>query len=457
MEPLQKKQVTYIAILLTGGIGQRFGSPFPKQFHKLGGKPIYLHTLETFLQAKVFEKIIVPVPTEHKEEISSEISSLYPDKNILIISGGSTRQHSSYLALRECPQDTDYVIIHDAVRPFISKKIIQDNLTAVQTYKAVDTCIASTDTLVHSKTDLLIDHIPSRAEFFRGQTPQSFAFDLIVKAHEHALTNGITNSSDDCSLVLNFGHSVKIIQGDEHNIKITGNFDLFLAEQILSRPKFEEDDLRTNSLEGKIFAVTGASGGIGKVICQELKNSGARVLEISQAASCLQADLTQYKEVEKLFKSIADTHGPLDGLINGVGTLQVKEFDQLSEEEMQKTIDSNLMSILYSCKCARIKKGGHIINISSSSYSKGRKDYPIYSASKAAVVNFTQGLAEGRPDLCINVIVPQRTDTSLRRTHFPLEDKDSLIHPKEIAYKIAQLLKSSSCTGTILEVRKKHF
>ena len=152
------------------------------------------------------------------------------------------------------------------------------------------------------------------------------------------------------------------------------------------------------------------------------------------------------QEVEKLFQLIADTHGPLDGLINGVGTLQVKEFDLLSSEEMQKTIDSNLMSILYSCKCAQIKKGGHIINISSSSYSKGRKDYPIYSASKAAVVNFTQGLAEGRPDLCINVIVPQRTDTSLRRTHFPLEEKDSLIQPKEIADKIAQLLKSSSCT-----------
>jgi 2-C-methyl-D-erythritol 4-phosphate cytidylyltransferase len=456
METAQKKQIKHVAILLTGGIGQRFGSPFPKQFHKMGGKPIYLHTLETFLELKEFERIILPVPPEHQKEISEEISSLYPHENILVISGGSTRQHSSYLALRACPQDTDYVVIHDAVRPFVSKKIIRENLTAVTTYKAVDTCIPSTDTLVQSKTDLLIDHIPSRAEFFRGQTPQSFAFDLIVKAHEEALLNGITNSSDDCALVLNLSHSVKIVQGDEHNIKITTDFDLFLAEQILSRPRLQEDSLVENSLEGKVFAVTGASGGIGKVICEELKNLGATILEISQTASSLQADLTQYQEVEKLFKSIADTHGPLDGLINGVGTLQIKEFDLLSSEEMQKTIDSNLMSILYCCKCAHIKKGGHIINISSSSYSKGRKDYPIYSASKAAVVNFTQGLAESRPDLCINVIVPQRTDTSLRRTHFPLEDKESLIHPKEIADKIAQLLKSSFCTGSILEVRKKH-
>ena len=166
--------------------------------------------------------------------------------------------------------------------------------------------------------------------------------------------------------------------------------------------------------------------------------------------------IPNYQEVKQLFQNIAKTHGSIDGLINGVGTLQIKEFHLLSQEEMQETINSNLMSIIYCCKCAQIKKGGHIINISSSSYSKGRKDYPIYSASKAAVVNFTQGLAEARPDLCINVIVPQRTNTSLRRTHFPLEDKNSLLQPEEIADKISSLLKSSSCTGSILEVRKKY-
>ncbi len=448
---METKQVNHVAILLTGGIGARFGSPFPKQFHKMGGKPIYLHTLETFIQSKEFERIILPVPSQCLEEISEEISSLYPHENIQIISGGSTRQHSCFLALQACPLDTDYVVIHDAVRPFVSSKIIKENLAAVKFHKAVDTCIPSTDTLIHSKSDSLIDSIPSREEFMRGQTPQSFAFDLLFKAHEEALIQGITNCTDDCALVLKLGHPVKIVQGDEHNIKITTDFDLFLAEQILYRPKLAEDLLH-GSLEGKIFAVTGASGGIGRVLCEKLKALGATLLEISQTASPFKVDLTNYKEVEKLFQTI----GPIDGLINGVGTLQVKDFDLLSQEEMQSTIDSNLMSIIYCCKCAQIKKGGHIINISSSSYSKGRKDYPIYSASKAAVVNFTQGLASARPDLCINVVVPQRTDTSLRRAHFPLEDKDSLIKPEEIADKISRLLSSSSCTGTILEVRKEH-
>ena len=455
METKQNLPIKQVAILLTGGKGIRFGSPFPKQFHKIGGKPVYLHTLDIFLQTKEFEQVILPIPAEYLEEIATELTSLYPHENIRVILGGTTRQQSSYLALQACPPDTDYVVIHDIVRPFVSHRIIKQNLEAVKLHKAVDTCIPSTDTLVHSKTNLLIDQIPSREEFLRGQTPQSFAFDLILKAHRTALSQETQTSSDDCALVLKLVHPVKFVLGDEVNIKITTDFDLFLAEQILYCPRLELDFLST-SLEGKIFAVTGASGGIGQALCEHLKSLGATVLEISQVASPLQADLTNYSEVEKLFQMIHQTYGDLDGLINGVGTLQLKEFDLLSHDEIKQTVDSNLMSTIYCCKCAELKKGGHIINISSSSYSKGRKDYLIYSASKAAVVNFTQGLAEARPDLCVNVVVPQRTDTSLRRAHFPLEDKASLIQPEEIADKISHLLKSSSCTGSILEIRKKY-
>jgi len=317
----------------------------------------------------------------------------------------------------------------------------------------VDTCIPSADTLVHSKENLLIKDIPPRQEFLRGQTPQSFAFDLIVKAHQSALSSELYNTSDDCALMLKLGHQVKIVLGEEQNIKITTDFDLFLAEQISYKPQLELDFL-DSSLEGKVFAITGASGGIGRALCHHLKALGATTIEISQTASSWKADLTKYPEAKKLFEKIHQIYGAIDGLINGVGTLQVKSFDKLSHDEIKQTVDANLMSTIYCCKCAQLKKGGHIINIASSSYSKGRKDYLIYSASKAAVVNFTQGLAEERPDLCINAIVPQRTDTSLRKTHFPLEDKASLIQPEEIADKIADLLKSISCTGSILEVRK---
>jgi 2-C-methyl-D-erythritol 4-phosphate cytidylyltransferase len=445
-----------VAILLTGGIGKRFGSHVPKQFHRLGGQTLYLYTLNAFIKTNVFHSVIIPVPPDWKEAISREVSSLYPNLSIQVIPGGSTRQASSYLALQACPLDTDYVVIHDAVRPFVSPSIIKQNVSAVAIHKAVNTCVPSFDTLVQSKTGSLIDTIPDRQEFFRGQTPQSFDFSLIVKAHQQALLEGIQNSSDDCKLILHLGHPVHIVAGEELNIKITTDFDLFLAEQILYRPRLEKDLPKAESLQGKIFAVTGASGGIGQSLCQELKQLGAKTIEISQTASSLQADLTNYQETEKIFQSIAETHGEIDGLINSIGTFQVKDFSFLSEEEIQKTIASNLTSTIYCCKHAQIKKGGHIINISSSSYSRGRKECLIYSAAKAAVVNFTQGLAATKPDLFVNVIVPQRTDSPLRRAAFPLEDKNSLLQPDEIAKKISQLLTCSPYSGSIVEVRKAY-
>lgn len=446
----------FVAILLTGGSGTRFGSSQPKQFHRLGGKTLYLHTLDTFIETDLFTSIILPVPPQWKEEVSKEVSALYPNHSIVVICGGATRQESSYLALQSCPTNTEYVIIHDAVRPFVSSSIIKQNLSAVLVHQAVDTCVPSFDTLVQSKEGGVIDKIPDRQELFRGQTPQSFSFPLITQAHNQAIANGITNCSDDCKLVLDLGHPVHIVQGDELNIKITTDFDLFLAEQILYRPRLEREHATTNSLQGKIFAVTGASGGIGKSLCQALKQLGATTIEISQSSSPLQADLTNYQETEQVFQAIANTYGEIDGLINSIGTLQVKDFPLLSEEEIQKTIASNLTSTIYCCKHAQIKKGGHIINISSSSYSKGRKECLIYSAAKAAVVNFTQGLAETKPDHFVHVIVPQRTDTPLRRAAFPLEEKNFLLQPEEIAQKISQLLTSSARSGSILEVRKSY-
>lgn len=448
--------IKHVAILLTGGSGSRFGSPLPKQFHRLAGKPLYLYTLEAFLETNLFYSIILPVPLEWKEEVAAEVSSLYPNKSIQVISGGSTRQESSYLALQKCPSDTAYVIIHDAVRPFISSSIIEQNLSAALIHKAVDTCIPSFDTLVRSKEGSFINEIPSREELFRGQTPQSFAYPLIMQAHKQALSQGITNCSDDCKLVLDLGHPVHIVLGEELNIKITTDFDLFLAEQILYRPRLDKKLPSPNSLQGKIFAVTGASGGIGQSLCRELKQLGASTIEISQTASPIQADLTNYQEVQKVFESIARNYGDIDGLINSIGTFQVKDFPSLSEKEIQTTIASNLTSTIYCCKHAQIKKGGHIINISSSSYSKGRKECLIYSATKAAIVNFTQGLAATKPDLFVHVIVPQRTDTPLRRAAFPFEDKNSLLRPEEIAQKISQLLTSSPRSGSILEVRKSY-
>lgn len=448
---------TFVAILLMAGEGSRFGSALPKQLHHIGGKPIFLHTLAPFLQMDLWSKILLVCPPLWKEEIQRSLDTLPSISTIEIVSGGTTRQESSYLALKACPTNTDYVVIHDGVRPFISLSILQQNIATVLDYKAVDTCIPSTDTLVHKTPDDLIRDIPDRQDFLRGQTPQSFSYPLLLEAHEQALKNGIINSSDDCRLVLQLGHPIKIVAGEERNIKITTEFDMLLAERLLSHsyeskisPSFPLD------LTGKVFAVTGATGGIGQAICTRLKELGALPIEISTSAELFQADLTDDISTQKLFEAIEERYGLLDGLINSVGSFAKQDIYETAAAEIQKTIASNFTSVIYACKWAKLKTKGHIINISSSSYSRGRKEYPIYSAMKAALVNFTQGLADAHPELHINVIVPQRTNTPLRRENFPTETLHKLLEPQEIADKIVQILQENTITGSIVEVRKQY-
>ena len=265
---------------------------------------------------------------------------------------------------------------------------------------------------------------------------------------------GITDSSDDCSLVIRLGRPVHIIFGEESNIKITTELDLFLAEQLL-RVSVKEGLTESVSLKGKTFAITGGTGGIGEALSQLLLAEGAIPIPISRESKGYSADLTIPSLVEKVFDEIYSKHGPLDGLINGVGLLKSKPLSALSAEEIEQMIATNLTSAIYSCKYAHIKPLGHIINIASSSYLRGRADSTIYSSAKAALVNFSQGLAEERPELLINALIPQRTHTQMRVQNFPGEPVETLLHPDEVAKEILSLLKQTRLTGTTAQVRKK--
>lgn len=431
------------AILLMGGTGERFGSSTPKQFLNLSGKKLYLHTLESFLLFPEFEEILLVCHKKYVEDVEREAT----DTRVRVVEGGHTRQDSSYRGLLACGPDTTHVIIHDAARPFVSQKIIQDNLDALKKYGAVDTCIPSADTIVHAETFDTITSIPNRTKYLRGQTPQSFSYPLILEAHEKATHQ---NTSDDCRLILNLKKPVHIVPGLEDNIKITNELDLFLAEQLMHR-KNKPSPKTMHSLKGKTFAITGGTGGIGSALAKLLKAKGAHPLILSKSSPSHPIDLTNYDETHSLFEKI----GPIDGLINCVGHLSLKPFHALTSEEINHTITTNLHTLLYSCRSAHIKQGGHIINLSSSSFSRGRKSYTLYSSTKAAIVNFTQGLAEERPDLHINTIVPQRTDTPMRTSNFPNEESSSLLSPVEVAKEILSLLQQKGTTAALLEVRKK--
>jgi 2-C-methyl-D-erythritol 4-phosphate cytidylyltransferase len=212
------------AILLMGGMGQRFGSPIPKQFHKLNEKRIYRYALDTFLETQYFDEIILVCPAAWIKTVQEEIPHF-----VRTAAGGATRQESSYAGLKAFQNPPGIVLIHDAVRPFVSKKIIQDNLEQAISQGAADTCIPSADTLIISRSRLHVEKIPERTHYMRGQTPQTFRYPLILEAHETARQRGIENASDDCQLILSLGRPVAIAQGSEENFKITSELDLAIA------------------------------------------------------------------------------------------------------------------------------------------------------------------------------------------------------------------------------------
>jgi ribitol-5-phosphate 2-dehydrogenase (NADP+) / D-ribitol-5-phosphate cytidylyltransferase len=336
------------------------------------------------------------------------------------------------------------------VRPFVTTDILLQNVRQALETGAADTCIPSADTLVHAPDRKAIASIPNRSEYLRGQTPQSFDYSLILRAHRETKRR---DSSDDCQLVLDLGHPVSVVPGDEHNIKITSEMDLFLAEQLFRLRLQRGKCYRTASLKNQRFAIVGGSGGIGSAIAHRIEDLEGVAIALSRRTEPFHLDLRDPSSIQDVLRKI----GPLDGLINCAGFLMVKSLEKLTPQEIEASIDVNLKGLILCCKMASLKKGAHVINIASSSFSRGRKDTSIYSSAKAAVVNFTQGWAEERPDLHIHALIPQRTNTAMRRQNFPNEEPQTLLDPKEVAEAAIDLLLEDELTGLMVEVRKDAF
>lgn len=439
------------AILVMGGRGHRFGASIPKQFHLLSGKPIYLYALETLRASLAFSTIIIVCPKDWIDRVSKEIARF--QDSIELVIGGATRQESCYLGLQRA-NPCDYVLIHDAVRPLLTHEIINKNIDSVLQHKAVNTICPVSDTIVHvSSATRFIQNIPNRSLCFQGQTPQTFAYPLILNAHNYALRSQVNNASDDCQLVLGIGHPIYTVNGSEQNIKITNAVDLYTAEHLLRTYRPITDTSPPDKFLGKTFVITGGTGGIGKEICKLLQHYGATAIPIS-TTSYYKANLQSPREAKRIFHQIYKKYGLIDGLINSIGYLKKSELADLSVEEIQKGIAINFSSVIYSCKFAQIKSGGHIINLASSAYFRGRRECTIYSGSKAAIVNFTQALAEEVPDLFINAVIPQRTNTSLRKKNFPTDDPAHLLSPEQVASSTLKVLLQKKDTGIVIEIKK---
>lgn len=232
-----------VAIILAGGRGTRMGVvDQPKQFLDVYGKPVIIHTMEMFDNHLEIDKIAVVCLDEWHDDLRRWLRKYDINKVKWIVSAGTTRQESSYNGLKAIQSDVssdDIVVIHDSARPLVSSKVISENINAAIKYRAVDTVIPASDTIVKSTNDLTIAEIPVRKELYIGQTPQSFMYSEIFNAHLNAQTSELIDSTDDCRLILNQGGSVYLVEGEKLNFKITTMEDLLLLKAIVKMGKLE--------------------------------------------------------------------------------------------------------------------------------------------------------------------------------------------------------------------------
>ena len=231
------------ALILAAGSGTRMGNTDkPKQFLPIYGTPLMVHTVEAFEMHESIDGIVIVTNDNYVDQVKVWCKQYDLSKVKAVVSGGDSRQKSVYnglLSLKNYLTDDDIVLIHDAARPLISSKIISDNISECLVSGAVDTVIKASDTIICSKDDKTIDNIPNRNELYQGQTPQTFKFSLILKAHEMSLNNVITNVTDDAKLVLSLGNKVSLVNGSKQNFKVTTFDDLMMLKALLKIGKSE--------------------------------------------------------------------------------------------------------------------------------------------------------------------------------------------------------------------------
>ncbi len=228
------------AVVLAGGIGSRMGnSDTPKQYLDLGGKPIIVHTIEKFYVNPKFEHVIVLTPESWVSHTSNLIKKSLPNaEKITVIEGGSTRNETLYNAIKFIEKnyglsDDTIIVTHDAVRPFVTHRIIEENIEAAIKYGATDTVVPATDTIVESLDKEKISQIPNRATLFQGQTPQSFNAMKLKKLYESLTDDEKDILTDACKIFVMKGEPVYLVEGEVFNMKITYPFDLKVAKTMI--------------------------------------------------------------------------------------------------------------------------------------------------------------------------------------------------------------------------------
>lgn len=228
------------AAIFAGGKGSRMGNTdTPKQYLELGSKPVIIHTIEKFFVNDRIDEIIVLCPKPWVAHTRDLVKKYIPKgKPISVVEGGATRNGTLENAIafieKNYEVDEDTVIVtHDAVRPFLTHRIINENVDAAVKYGASDTVISATDTIVESKDGKLISSIPERKNMYQGQTPQSFRLKELERVLASLTDDEKAILTDACKIFTIKNKPVYMVEGEVFNIKITYPYDMKVAATLL--------------------------------------------------------------------------------------------------------------------------------------------------------------------------------------------------------------------------------
>ena len=450
-----------IAIVLAGGVGSRLGLSTPKQFFKVAGKMVIEHTLDTFERNPHIDEIVVVSNPVYVSDVENIVLRNGWKKVKKILKGGKERYDSSLSAIHAYEGGEEVnLVFHDAVRPLVSQRIIDDVCEALKTYEAIDVTVPAVDTIIEAEGDHIAS-IPDRSRLQRGQTPQAFRLSVISEAYKRAFKDPDFKVTDDCGVVVKYMPEVPVhlVEGEESNMKLTYKEDTFLLDKLFQlRGSQAPETLDRTKLQGRVAVVFGGSYGIGKDVVDELRQAGTRVHSFSR--SLTKTDVGNRKDVARALKEVYDKEGQIDYVINTAGVLNKEPLCAMDYGIIQAAVQTNYMgTVNVAIEAYNYLKvtQGQLIFFTSSSYTRGRAFYSIYSSTKAAIVNFVQAVAQEWESVGIrvNCINPERTKTPMRVKNFGIEPDDTLLRSEVVADATVRCL-LADYTGQVIDVKRSN-
>jgi len=222
------------ALVPAAGRGLRIGGSVPKQYRALGGQPIILHALRILQASPVIDEIILAVPQSDTEYCLTQIVTPHHFTKVAkIVPGGQERQDSVRHALEVVHEDVDVVLVHDAVRPFLTEQMVEEVVSRARVKGAAIIALPMKDTVKQVGADHVIERTVDRRPLWLAQTPQAFRRDWLLVAHRKAHGEGV-RATDDAYLVEWCGHPVSVVEGSGDNIKVTRPEDMIIGEAIFA-------------------------------------------------------------------------------------------------------------------------------------------------------------------------------------------------------------------------------